>query len=299
MNQSIVPDEIIIVVKENNIKKISYNDFILKIIYQDGVGPANARNCGVRNASGDILIFLDSDCLPSNNEWLASLLANFNSSGIDIVSGRIIVPAESTIQRFIRAMNGLGTPDYGCEDFTLRKRFMSFPATNLAIRRTTFNELKCFDENLPIAEDLDFFIRAYKKGVCIRYSSKAIVYHFHRKNLIELIKHAWNTGRGSLGFIRKYGFNTKFLKGTYASVILVLFSFFFITFIFLIYNIYKYVLLFLFIILFYFTSNTKFIKYKKRISDILTFPLLLALYSFFLGVGVLYEWFSDYIGFVH
>jgi len=37
----------------------------VKYMYQRNQGPATARNAGVREAQGEIILFTDSDCVPS------------------------------------------------------------------------------------------------------------------------------------------------------------------------------------------------------------------------------------------
>ncbi len=53
-------------------------------------GPAAARNCGWRAATGDIVAFTDDDCIPSPT-WLKAGVAAF-TKGVVGVSGKIIVP---------------------------------------------------------------------------------------------------------------------------------------------------------------------------------------------------------------
>jgi len=289
--QSIVADEIIVVTGTTDVgTNLVMRNSTVETLRQSGVGPANARNFGAKHTSANVLVFLDLDFMPRSREWLAALLSNLTSPQAGIVSGRVVIPKGRISQRFARAMNGLGTPDYGTEDFHVDEPFHSFPGGNLAISRNTFDELLGFDESLPIAEDLDLCIRAFRKGIPMIYSSRATAYHIHRRKLIELLRHGWNTGKGSIAFIHKYGFWNKFLRGTSISVLLValfLLIFLPISFSVLIGAIAPYVLLLTLIP--YFVLVAKFWKNKESRSDPFSFPLVFALYTFSLGMGVLYR----------
>lgn len=296
LEQKKVADEIIIVVRSTKERKnYDFNNPSVAILHQNGVGPSNARNFGAKHASSDVLVFLDSDCYPSNERWMAALLANFVSSRTRIVSGRIIVPKGSATLRFVRAMNGLGTPDNGTKGFE-KDQFWSFPATNFAIRKTCFNLLLGFDESLLIAEDVDFCIKTHKRGISIKYSPEAVVYHFHRKKLGGLLKHGWETGKGSLNFIRKYGFWNKFLKRTSISVFTA--SLFLLTLLFLFTSLMMGIpgglLILSFLVISYFTLVIKFWRPKESILDPLMFPLILALYSVSSGLGTMYQYLSTW-----
>jgi GT2 family glycosyltransferase len=217
--------DIIVVVRD-----LATNDFHaispdVHILQQTGSGRADAINFATDYAQGTILVYIDEDCIPANKNWLKELTQSFlERSDIEIVSGRVVVPPSSFIQRFIRWVNGLGTPDYGVKDFYLDSHFQGFPGTNLAVRKLALHKLGGFDDNLVVGEDLDFCLRAFNMKMGMKYSSNALIYHFHRRNLSSLLRHAWKSGRGSWGFIQKYGFWNTHLRGTSISFLFVLFS---------------------------------------------------------------------------
>jgi glycosyltransferase involved in cell wall biosynthesis len=47
--------------------------FPVKYIRQPNRGPASARNLGARKASGEIILFTDSDCVPARN-WMEEMV---------------------------------------------------------------------------------------------------------------------------------------------------------------------------------------------------------------------------------
>lgn len=287
--QATVHDEIIVVTKSlprNNESKNVTSGNRVKILEQKGVGRAEACNLGGMYSKGDILVFIDDDCIPFDDGWLSHLVGDFYSDQeLGLVSGRNIIPQNSLVQSFIQKMNGLGTPDFGPNDFYIQNEFFSFSGTNMAVRKSTFNKLGGFDENLIVSEDLDFCIRAYQKSVKAKYVSSAIIYHFHRDKVVPLLKHAWKTGKGNKGFIRKYGFWNKFLRGTSMSIlgVLSLLPVFF----FLIVRIIEPIFL-LFLVIPYLIFVTKFWEGKLGLEPFM-FPLILALYSSCLGLGLLYQ----------
>src|ERR1700733_3002084 len=53
----------------------------IKCIYEPKRGLNVVRKPGIRNASGDVLIFTDDDCLPLKN-WLSATLPNFSDPNV-------------------------------------------------------------------------------------------------------------------------------------------------------------------------------------------------------------------------
>lgn len=105
--QSRQPDEVVVVdncstdetrkVIESFGKKLN-----IKYVYEDQQGIPFARNAGVRNASGDILVFTDDDCV-AEWDWLHYLVLPFlRDPGIGMVGGEILTcqVTNSIIEKF-------------------------------------------------------------------------------------------------------------------------------------------------------------------------------------------------------
>jgi len=60
--------------------------FPIKVVRESRKGLLWARECGRKNATGEIVVNIDADCLPEKN-WLSRGVAGFKNSGIVAVTG--------------------------------------------------------------------------------------------------------------------------------------------------------------------------------------------------------------------
>ena len=58
----------------------------VRLIQQANKGPASARNYGVREAKGEIVLFTDSDCIPQPG-WLKAMTDPFQDESVHGVKG--------------------------------------------------------------------------------------------------------------------------------------------------------------------------------------------------------------------
>ena len=85
--------------------------FNCKVVSQKQGGPAKARNSGVYQSTGDIILFTDSDCEPDKN-WIEEMVKPFDNPEIIGVKGIYKTKQESTVARFIQIKWKKGIRNY-------------------------------------------------------------------------------------------------------------------------------------------------------------------------------------------
>ena len=155
----------------------------LKIITQDNAGPSAARNSGWKAASGEIVAFTDSDCVPVSN-WVEVLSKPFEDSAVGGVGGTYKTENIGSI---------LAT--YIGEDIKFRhdrlgKEIEATGTFSAAFRKNLLEQVGGFDETYKkaTAEDFDLCFAIRKTGHKILFVPNAIVGHYHKERFFKYIK---------------------------------------------------------------------------------------------------------------
>lgn len=147
----------------------------LKIVEQKNKGRAGARNTGVKNAIGDLLLFFDDDMWIDVTVVEQHIAHHKNFSNTILVGGikeKNNVP-KNDIQKYKAYKSILWEsklPDYPVE---LGNDQAYLTAAHFSIHKNTFDSLDGFNEELIDAEDFELAIRAMELGIDI----------YHDKNL--------------------------------------------------------------------------------------------------------------------
>ncbi len=161
----------------------------ITVVTQKNRGPAAARNSGARQASGEILVFTDSDTVPHAN-WLQELTSPFSDPAIKACAGTYtIANAGNTLAEIVQKEIELRHQGYGT--------FIKFAGTyNLAIRKTLFEKIGGFNEAYTQAsgEDNDLCYRILRESHEIRFVSSAKVAHHHPEKLYKYLKEQYRHG---------------------------------------------------------------------------------------------------------
>ena len=145
-------------------------------------GPGPARNRGISAARGDILAFIDADCVATPG-WLAAIERAFDSSAEAMILGgdvRILCedPDKPTLLEAYESIFAFRMREY------IEKK--GFTGTgNLAVRPDVFEAVGTFG-GIEIAEDAEWGQRAGRAGYRIRYVPDMIIYHPARREFSEL-----------------------------------------------------------------------------------------------------------------
>jgi rhamnosyltransferase len=157
---------------------------------------ARTRNIAASLARGRIIIFLSQDAIPASNDWLASMIANFDDPQVGAVYGRQFPKPGSTLERH-DVFDAIYGDSKIVKDPSRRNylgyRFYHFSDANAAIRRCVW-EKKRFPEELKVFEDLGIAKRILDDGWKIIYEPKAAVFHSHAHTTVELFKRYFDIG---------------------------------------------------------------------------------------------------------
>ena len=152
----------------------------LVLVRQRGAGPA--RNGGAAASTGEILAFIDLDCVPDAC-WLERGVAalahcDFAGGGIEVLThdGRRMSSTEAFERVFA----------FDAESYVLKKGFA--PSGNLFCPRGVFEAVNGFGTG--VSEDVDWSRRATALNFRIGYVPEALVGHPARRTWNEL-KHKW------------------------------------------------------------------------------------------------------------
>jgi glycosyltransferase involved in cell wall biosynthesis len=161
----------------------------------DGGNPAAARNRGAESASGDILVFLDADCLPALG-WLDALV-RAHRSGKQVVGGSLDLPPGLSLS---------ARCDYYCGWYNVHSRrpagrVPNHPPGNLSVRRGLFLSTQMFEERQPIAfahEELGWQAELQRRGVTIHFEPAAVAHHFNRPGFRNLLRRNYRWAYSSI-----------------------------------------------------------------------------------------------------
>lgn len=168
--------------------------FATRAIEESTVGLNPARNRAIREASGEILAFLDDD-IWADKAWLAEIAATFERTGADILAGKVTLwweAVERPAWMDTRSEHLLSCVDYGNEAIELKQPGLAVGA-NIAFRRRVPEKIGTFTAwldragTLPLAGgDTDFLARALEAGFRMFYAPAAAVKHWVAPRRITL-----------------------------------------------------------------------------------------------------------------
>lgn len=166
-------------------------------------GPGPARNAGIRVATGEILAFLDSDCVAEPG-WLAALLPAFQDPTVGAAAGRLGWTPPKTIAELFSSLFTLQSPAVGARYARWTPGGGGFSAGNLAVRRKLADELGGFAEDTIAGEDHDLCARIYAAGFTIQYVPEAVVLHRHRTTFRAMLRQGFVFGQGHPFLTRRH-----------------------------------------------------------------------------------------------
>ena len=150
-------------------------------------GQSYCRNLGAKEATGEILAFIDSDCV-AGKTWLRELVPYFQWDRVGAVGGFVDgYFRKSTLDRYEMACSPLNMGNHILIGTNDDSTFYT-PTCNLLIRRKAYIETGGITESLHVGEDVDFCWRIRRKGYDMFYLPFGAIRHKHRNHLGRMMK---------------------------------------------------------------------------------------------------------------
>jgi glycosyltransferase involved in cell wall biosynthesis len=155
------------------------------VLETGGIGPAGARNLGIRESSSELLMFLDADDLLGPDAFHAAVEALLREPDAGFAQGYV--------------QNFLVRADGSMNIFTRPYRYINVGSG--VWRRSVFEQLGLFDESLRYCEDLDFFMRCWERGISkVLIDQLVLLYRRHPGNMTRGLQ---GVGFGTVRAFRK------------------------------------------------------------------------------------------------
>lgn len=169
------------------------NDLSLSYYKKENTGPGDTRNCGVEKASGEYVIFLDSDCIIPE-QYMQSIDDELNDSYCDAFGGPDM--AHPTFSNLQKAISYSMTSPYTTGGIRGRKKSVTRfqpRSFSMGVVKKAFIEVGGFS-NIHPGEDPDVSMKLWDKGYSTRFFPKAGVYHKRRSTLKSFFRQVYKFG---------------------------------------------------------------------------------------------------------
>ena len=179
--------------------------FVLRYVYQAAAGVAAARNRGYHTAKGEVIVFVDDDCLFEPG-WLLHLVSGLMQPQVGAVGGPDRELGQASF--LARCIDWTVTSFVGTGNVRGGRRFRVaryYPRSfNMAARRQALDKVGGFDLTLPYGEDIDLSYRIRKAGYALACVPAAAVWHHRRASLPSFMRQIFIRGATRMELVRRH-----------------------------------------------------------------------------------------------
>jgi glycosyltransferase involved in cell wall biosynthesis len=139
-----------------------------------------ARNCGIEQAQGDIVLFIDDDARAPSH-FVRAHASNYTEPSVMAVAGSVLSVARHRVSTLPREMNDPLLQEFcACWQYDRRLDVKHAPGGNHSFRKVLVEMVGGFDERYigpGFREDSDFFVRVSRAGFRIVYDPECWMIH--------------------------------------------------------------------------------------------------------------------------
>lgn len=196
--------------KEFNFEGIKY----IKIPLVEA-GFSAQRNIGVKNASGDLIVFIDDDVIVTE-KWFDNLLNTFSKEPDLVGVSGAVFPYNPSIVGFCEGVMGHPGGGFRLHNSANGKiiKLSQVSTCNTGFKKLVIEQVNYFDEKVKYGiEDTDISIRITKKFGKDKfgYNPEAVVFHKPRNRISKIIPWYIRRGRSDTILLLKHHSHIKYV----------------------------------------------------------------------------------------
>jgi glycosyltransferase involved in cell wall biosynthesis len=161
----------------------------LTLISQPNAGPAKARNIGVENTKGDLIIFLDSDCI-TPSDWISEMVLPLTGDIAGCNCGYKTKNDESLVARYIGYEIARRHERLDKNNIDTVGSYSASFIKDIFLKAGGFNT----EYRTASGEDFDLSFNIHKLGYRLVFTDKTFVFHFHPDTLRKFLKQQFFRG---------------------------------------------------------------------------------------------------------
>lgn len=175
----------------------------LTLIAQANQGPAAARNNGIAQASGEYILFIDDDVIPSAQLMTEHLALHEQEGANVVVLGPMLTPRDFRMSPWVRWEQAMLMKQYqSMQNGRWQPSARQFYTGNTSLARRHLHISGGFDPAFRRAEDVELAYRLASHGLRFIFHPAAVGYHYAERSFRSWIETPYVYGRNEVIFAR-------------------------------------------------------------------------------------------------
>ena len=165
------------------------------------------RNVGVKNASGEIITFVDGHTYIDNDQLLKNTALLMAEKEVSVLSRpQFLDTPDNDIFQEAVSLARKSTIGHGLDStiYTTEDKYVNPASSGASYRREVFDKIGYYDENMDAAEDVEFNYRAAVNGYKSFTSMRLAVYYYPRNSYDGLLRQMIRYGIGRFRLAKKH-----------------------------------------------------------------------------------------------
>jgi cellulose synthase/poly-beta-1,6-N-acetylglucosamine synthase-like glycosyltransferase len=177
-------------------------------VFHNPVGLASGgRNIGIRNATGEIIVFIDGHTHIDNDQLIKNTALLMAEKEVSVLSRpQFLETPDNTIFQQAVALARKSTIGHGLDStiYTNEDKYVAPTSSGASYKKEIFEEFGLYDERFDACEDVELNYRLAKSGYMSFTSMKLAVYYYPRNSLKGLFLQMSRYGKGRFRLWRKH-----------------------------------------------------------------------------------------------